>query len=193
MIRTNLSTRPFYNERAVYIWLAALALAVVAATAFNVSRVLGYSRSDTRLATQASQDEAKAATLRQQAVRLRASVDPKQLEFASAEARQANDLIDRRTFSWTELFNRLETTLPDDAHIAAVQPKIDKNGEILLTIKVTAKSVEDVSRFMERLEKTGAFARLYSVEDRFDDQGLLQSVLEGNYVPGSVKAAGAAQ
>ena len=74
-----------------------------------------------------------------------------------------------------------------------MQPKIDKNGQILLTIKVTAKSVEDVSRFMERLEKTGAFVRLYSVEDRFDDQGLLQSVLEGNYLPGSVKAAGTAQ
>jgi hypothetical protein len=189
VIRTNLSTRPFYNEQAVHLWLAALALAVVAATAFNVTRVLRYSQSDTRLATQASQDEAQAATLKKQAARLRASVDPKQLEFASSEARQANDLIDRRTFSWTELFNRLETTLPDDAHIAFVQPKIDKNGAILLTIKVTAKTVDDVSRFMERLEKTGAFAHLYSVEDRFDDQGLLQSVLEGNYLPGNAKAA----
>lgn len=193
MIRTNLSTRPFYNEQAVHLWLAVLALVVVGATAFNVSRVLRYSQSDTQLATQASQDEAKAAGLRRQAARVRASIDTKQLDLASAEARQANDLIDRRTFSWTELFNRLETTLPDDAHIASVQPKIDKNGAILLTIKVTARTVDDVSKFMERLEKTGAFARLYSVEDRFDDAGLLQSVLEGNYLPGSAKAAGTTQ
>jgi Tfp pilus assembly protein PilN len=193
VIRTNLSTRPFYNEQAVHLWLGVLALVVVGATAFNVSRVLRYSQSDTQLATQASQDEAKAAGLRRQAARVRASIDTKQLDFASAEARQANDLIDRRTFSWTELFNRLETTLPDDAHIASVQPKIDKSGVIVLTIKVTARTVDDVSRFMERLEKTGAFARLYSVEDRFDDQGLLQSVLEGNYVPGTAKAAGTTQ
>lgn len=191
MIRPNLSTRPFYNEQAVYLWLGLVALAVVAATTFNASRVARYSRSDTRLATQASQDEAKAATLRRQAAQLRASIDAKQLDFASAEARQANDLIDRRTFSWTELFNRLETTLPDDAHIAAVQPKIDRAGGIVLTIKVAARSVEDVSKFMERLEKTGAFAHLYSVEDRFDDQGLLQSVLEGSYLPGSARSAGA--
>ncbi|MBZ5560041.1 MAG: PilN domain-containing protein [Acidobacteriia bacterium] len=193
MIRTNLSTRPFYNEQAVHVLLGVVALAVVAATAFNVSRVLRYSRSDTRLATEASQDESKAAALRKQAASVRASIDPKLLDVASAEARQANDLIDRRTFSWTELFNRLETTLPDDAHIASVQPKIDKNGTIVLTIKVTARSVDDVSTFMERLEKTGAFARLYSVEDRFDDQGLLQSVLEGSYVPGSARAAGTTQ
>ena len=106
MIRANLSTRPFYNERLVHVWFIAIGVAVLAATAFNASRVLRYSRSDTRLATQASGDESRAADLRRQAARLRASVDPRQIDFAAADARQANDLIDRRTFSWTELFNR---------------------------------------------------------------------------------------
>ena len=65
MIRTNLSTRPFYNERAVHALAARRSpLAVVAATAFNVARVVRYSRSDTQLATQASRDEARAADLR---------------------------------------------------------------------------------------------------------------------------------
>ena len=45
MIRTNLSTRPFYNERAVHFWLLVMALLIVAATIFNVTRVLRYSRS----------------------------------------------------------------------------------------------------------------------------------------------------
>ena len=51
MIRANLSTRPFYNERAVQLWLLVLALIVVAATVFNVGRVIRYSRTDTELAT----------------------------------------------------------------------------------------------------------------------------------------------
>ena len=95
MIRTNLSTRPFYNERSVRLLLLLLAVIVVAFTAFNASRVLRYSRSDTRLQTQASRDEARAADLRQQAVRLRATVNTKQIETASYDAREANDLIDR--------------------------------------------------------------------------------------------------
>ena len=123
MIRTNLSTRPFYNERLVHMWLIGVAVAVLAATAFNASRVLRYSRSDTRLQTQASGDESRAADLRRQAVRLRASVDPKQVDFAAADARQANDLIDRRTFSWTELFNRFETTLPDSVSLEALKSR----------------------------------------------------------------------
>src|ERR1700719_4237214 len=98
MIRTNLSTRPFYNERAVRLGLLLLAVLAVAATLFNVTRVLQLSRSDTFLATQASRDEARAAELRTEAARLRATVDPRQIDFASGEARKANDLIDRRVF-----------------------------------------------------------------------------------------------
>ena len=190
MIRTNLSTRPFYNERSVRLILLAIALLVVAFTAFNASRVLRYSRSDTRLATQASRDEARAADLRQQAARLRASVDPKQIDYASADAHEANDLIERRTFSWTDLFNRFETTLPDEVRITAVRPKVEKEG-FVLSIAVVARSVDDVNEFMENLEQTGAFRNLLSVEDRLDEQsGNLNSILQALYLPDVGHAAG---
>ena len=190
MIRTNLSTRPFYNERAVYFWLLVAALLVVAATVFNVSRVLGYSRSDTQLATQASRDEAVAADLRQQAVRLRATVDPRQVEFAAAEARQANDLIDRRTFSWTELLNILEATLPDDVRIVAVRPKLDDKRGIVLTISVVARDVEDVEAFMRRLETTGVFGDLGArLQEHVNEQGQLETLLDMTYDPGTAKSA----
>jgi Tfp pilus assembly protein PilN len=184
VIRTNLSTRPFYNERAVHIWLTAIAVVVAAATAFNVSRVIRYSRSDTRLATQASRDEARAADLRKQAAQLRASVDPKQVEFASADARQANDLIDRRTFSWTELLNRFETTLPDEVHLTAVKPRVDRVRGIVLQVNVLARGVDDVATFMENLEATGSFANVRPAEEHLTDQGLLESVLDMTYTPG---------
>lgn len=184
MIRTNLSTRPFYNERAVHVWLIALAVVVAAATAFNVSRVIRYSRSDTRLATQASRDESRAAELRTQAAQLRASVDPKQVEFASADARQANDLIDRRTFSWTELLNRFETTLPDDVHLTSVRPRLDRLRGIILEVNVVARGVDDVATFMENLEGTGAFANVRPAQEHVNEQGLLESVLDMAYTPG---------
>jgi Tfp pilus assembly protein PilN len=187
VIRTNLSTRPFYNERIVRLWLVAIALAALAATAFNVSRVLGYSRSDTRLATQASHDEARTADLRQQALRLRASVDPKQVDYAAADARQANELIDRRTFSWTELFNRFETTLPDDVRIASVKPRVDRDHGFMLVINVTARSVDDVNTFIVNLENTGAFMNIRPADERTDEAGMLQSSLEAVYLPSAGK------
>lgn len=191
MIKTNLSTRPFYNEHAVHLWLLVITLAVIGATAFNVSRVIRYSRSDTRLASQASRDEARAADLRRQAAQLRASVDPKQVDFASADARQANDLIDRRTFSWTELLNHFETTLPSDVRITSVKPRLDRERGIVLEIDVVARAVDDVKTFMSNLEAAGVFANVRPATERINEEGLLESVLDTTYAPQSKPAASA--
>ena len=189
MIRANLSTRPFYNERLVHIWLAVFAVAVLAATAFNAARVLRYSRSDTQLATQASRDESRAADLRREAVRLRGSVDARQVDFAATDARQANELIDRRTFSWTELFNRFEATLPDDVRIAAVKPHVDRDRGIVLNISVQSRTVDDVKTFIERLEASGAFLNVRPADERNDETGMLLSALEAVYLPSAGKPA----
>jgi Tfp pilus assembly protein PilN len=190
MIRTNLSTRPFYNDRIVRLCLIVFLLVVAAATAFNVTRVVRYSRSDTRLSVQAARDEARAAELRKSAVRLRATVDPKQIEFASLEARQANDLIDRRTFSWTEIFNLFESALPDEVRITSFRSKIEK-GQIVLTITIVARGAEDVSSFMDNMERSGVFAQVgATLEERMNEQGQLQASLETIYLPTVGHAAG---
>ena len=190
MIRTNLSTRPFYNERIVSTWLLLFLLVVVVATVFNITRVLQYSRNDTEAGLQASRDEARAAELRRSAARVRTTIDPKQIAFASAEARQANDLIDRRTFSWTDLFNRFETTLPDEVRITSVRPKIER-GQFQLTITLVARGVEDISQFMERLEKSGAFPEVGgAIEEHVNEQGQIVANVAVVYLPMSGHAAG---
>ena len=183
MIRTNLSTRPFYNERPVQLVLLFVGLVAFAATVFNATQIIRLSGRDTRLATQATSDEASAAELRRSAARDRATVDPKALERASTEAREANNLIDRRTFSWTDLFNRFETTLPDDVRITAIQPRVDAKQGIVLTIVVAAKGVDDVNQFLENLDATGAFVEVQAPDNRFDDQGQLQATLKTIYRP----------
>jgi Tfp pilus assembly protein PilN len=193
VIRTNLSTRPFYNEQAVHAWLLVLAIVVALATAFNVTRLLQYSRSDTELATAAARDEARTAELRGSAAQLRAGVDQKQVELASVEARLANDLIDRRTFSWTELFNRFETTLPDEVRITGVRPRVEDDRTIILTITVLARGVDDLDRFMRRLEDSGGFSALNSREEHINEEGQLEASLETIYAPrpasGAAKAS----
>jgi Tfp pilus assembly protein PilN len=182
VIRTNLSTRPFYNERAVYFWLLALSVIVAAATTFNVARIIRYSQSDTELATQASGDEARARELRGEAARLRGSVDLQQMDLASVEAKQANELIDRRTFSWTELFNQLETTLPANVRITAVRPTVAEKVGMLVAMNIVAQSVDDVDELMRNLEGTGSFNNLLSVQESFNDEGLLEATVEGTYL-----------
>ena len=183
MIRTNLATRPFYNERIVNVWLLVLALLLVAATLFNVTRVRSDSGSNTELASQATQNVARTNELRRTAAAMRASLDAKQIEAISTDARDANTLIDRRTFSWTALFNRFEMTLPGEVRITAVRPNVDREHRITLSVAIVAKTVADVTEFMSRLDETGSFKDVYSTEERPNEENEIDSVLTMMYVP----------
>lgn len=189
MIRNNLSTRPFYNTAAVRLWLGVAAAVVLLATGFNVVQVLRYSNSNTELVQRAQDDERRAAELRRSAQTLRASVDVAQVDSVSIDARQANDLIERRTFSWTELFNRFEHTLPDDVRITGVRPTVDKDRRIVLAVSVLARGVDDVNRFMENLDQTRAFGELHSRQETVTDSGQIESSLEMVYEPQGDAAA----
>src|SRR5437870_842381 len=109
MLRSNLSTRPFYNERAVHLLLVLAAVLALVFTVFNVTRVISLSGENTELIVRAGDEESRARQLRTAAQRTRQSLDPKAIETVSASAREANAIIDRRLFSWTELFNYFET------------------------------------------------------------------------------------
>ncbi len=188
MLRTNLSTRPFYNERAVTLALAIVAVFVLAATVLNVTRLVALSRRQAAVGGAADRADANARALRQKANVARGSVDQARLAAVAAAAHEANALIDRRVFSWTELFNRFEATLPAGVRIAAVRPSVDQEGRLIITIAVVARSVDDVDAFIEALEGTDAFGDLLSREERFNEEGLLEATLRGVYRSG--RAAG---
>lgn len=185
MIRSNLSTRPFYNERLVHVALTVGALCVLIFTVFNMSRIVSLSSQHTRLSSQAGADERRAAEFRVSANNVRRTMNPQQLEAMAAAAHEANTIIGRRIFSWTELFNRFETTLPPDVRITAVRPKIERDGPAVVSMSVIGRRVEAIDRFIENLESTGAFSNVLSLEETRGDEGLIETTLEGQYRPES--------
>ena len=188
MLRHNLSTRPFYNERAAHAVLALVWLVAIAATAFNAWQLSSLSGRNGQLQTRLQADERKADDLRTRAARLRASMNLKDLELTIAAAHEANTAIDQRVFSWTDLFNQFETTLPESVRISSVRPRIDRGDGMTLSVVVVAKNVEGIDTFIERLEKTGAFTGVLSREEFVREDGTLQATLEGMYTPGLSRA-----
>ena len=182
MLRTNLSTRPFYNERAVQAILAVFVLVVVIATAFNVVELLRLTASQRTLGAHAVESEREAARLRTEAVAIRAQINPKDLETVASAAREANGIIDQRAFSWTQLLGEFESTLPDDVRITAVQPRLTQQGAFVVAMTVQARRAEDLDMFIENLEKTGSFRNVTPLEEQTNEQGLLEAVIQGTYV-----------
>jgi Tfp pilus assembly protein PilN len=180
MLKSNLSTRPFYNERRVHLAAALVALIVVAFTAWNAARLVALSSRRTELRTQIETDERAAADLRRRAEMLEKSVDTAALGLAAASAREANAIIDRRTFSWTTFFNRLEETLPPGVMLASVVPQVER-GQVVVFMAVIARRAEEVDDFMEKLEASGAFKNVLSLRDTVREDGLLRADLRGTY------------
>jgi Tfp pilus assembly protein PilN len=184
VLRTNLSTRPFYNERAVYAAVAALALVVLAATAWQITRVVSLSRYKTELNAAIDRDKAEAAVRARDAAQIRSGLDQKQLAVVAAGAKEANQLIEQRTFSWTQLFNLLEATLPEDVMLTSVRPDF-KEGVTQVNLDVQGRHSDDIDAFWDRLEKTGAFRNIQWSAVTVTDEGLNRIQMRAVYSPPS--------
>ena len=183
MLRTNLSTRPFYNIRAVRALLGLLAFIVIAFTLYNVVEFIRLSARQRTLSADAVRAETEAARLRAQAAGFRARIDPRELATVTADAREANAIIDRRAFSWTTLFSQFEQALPPDVRITAVQPRREQDGSFAVNIGVEARRVEDVEAFIQALEAQTPFKDVLATEEQTDDAGLIEAIIDGRYMP----------
>jgi type IV pilus assembly protein PilN len=192
VLRTNLSTRPFYNERLVHALAAVVAVVVVALLAWQGTRIVKLSRFNTELSNAIRRDRGEADQLTRQAADIRRRMNRAELEQVVTAASQANELIEQRTFSWTAFFNDIEQTLPEDVRLVSVRPEV-KNDQSIVNMEIIAKRTEDVDAFMSRLEATGHFKDALPRSDTVMDDGServdLQAVYTGaGAAPGPKRA-----
>jgi Tfp pilus assembly protein PilN len=182
VLRTNLSTRPFYNERAVHLVLGVIAAIVAAVTVVNLYEVIQLSRRSADYASRVGRDRSEADRLSREAARIRRGIDQTELATIVAAAQEANGLIDQRTFSWTAFFNEIESTMPPDVMLASVRPTITDEGTQMRLV-LLGRNSEELDEFMEKLEATGAFPRVMPHQQDETDEGLHRLEIDATYVP----------
>jgi hypothetical protein len=184
MLRTNLSTRPFYSARAVRAVLLALAVVVAGLTVYNAVRIVALLSSQSTLGASQAEARREAQRLRREALRIGSQIDRDELAVVAAAAREANTLIDQRAFSWTDLMAQFETTLPQDVRIRVVQPRLD-GGRFIVSIAVQGQSPEDIDAFIEALEQSGKFRDVLPSVQSSSDDGLIEATIQGIYLAGA--------
>ena len=181
MLRSNLATRPFYNERAVYLVLGLVAVVGLVVLYVEAGRIIQLSQLNTERIRQAEDDEREGAALSVLAAEIQRSVSPEALDEVAAAAREANLLIDQRVFSWTDFFNRIETTLPPDVMLTEVRPDIEP-GSIEVTMGVLGRSLGAINEFIGALEDSGAFTEVLNRSSEITEDGMYRAVLRGTYL-----------
>jgi Tfp pilus assembly protein PilN len=154
----NLASRPFRNETLA---TTVVALAAVAVLGLTVAHGLSIRRlRSARVSAvqrEAAELEAETARLQAEAGELRA---PRPAADALAEWAALKDLVDRRSFSWTDLFAQLEAVLPPDVRLQSITPRL-RRGRFGLDLITTTRSPQAGLEFMRILEAADAFEDVF--------------------------------
>lgn len=178
MLTTNLSTRPFYNERLVHVVLGLLGAVVVTALAAGTTRLVELSQANSELTAVAVEAEREAARITTEMVILERVIDDAEIEMLRDAAEEANRLIGQRVFSWTEFFNIIEQTLPANVMLTAVRPNMTEEG-MYLELAVIGRRIVDIDEFILRLEATGMFTGVLARQEDLTEGGMYRAELYG--------------
>jgi hypothetical protein len=189
MLRGNLSSRPFYNERLVSAGIAVVAVLAIVLAAVGVRELAVLSGRRSELKSRIARDTGQAHQIEAAALGLQHSIDRATLTQLAGSTQEANALIDERSFSWTVFFGLIEKTLPTNLRLVSVAPRVEK-GRILITMGVVARKLEDVDAFINALQETGAFYDLLPrSRQRNEDDNTIRAEVAAYYVAPAVQDA----
>ena len=181
MLRTNLATRPFYNERLARMALGVAAVLALAVLAAGVVHLVDLARLNRELSARMDRAARATADLSARAAEAQRAATPRDLTALAEATREANTLITQRVFSWTDFFNRIEATLPPDVMVTEVRPEIEP-GTVDVVMGALGRSLDAISRFVSSLETSGAFVGVLNRQVELTEDGMYRAVLRGRYL-----------
>ena len=157
-ITVNLARRPAENlRRTRIVWGGALGVLTALLVVLASTALVGW------LGTRQIQAEtrglrAQIAPLEQAAVRERAPLRDAQVRQVLDRAQMFNQLIDRKSVSWTRLFERLEEILPPGVELVSLRP-MQRNGDNAVDLRLAGETLGPAIDFVRSLEAAPDFAQ----------------------------------
>ena len=161
----NLAERPFRNERLPATLFALGAAVLIGVTIWHavVIRNLLPARTSERH-REAAALQAELTRLRDEARTLKTETPP---AATLAQWTLVKELVDRRAFSWTGLFARLEQLIPEGVRLTSISPSMRK-GQVELDVDAAVRSREAGWEFVRVLEAGGDFYDVYPKNESAD-------------------------
>jgi len=155
-VDANLASRPFVNHRKFYMISGGLLLLLLAISYWNVARYQAARVRRAEVNEQLSRDRARFQALGREQEKVLARLQTSETAEFLDTLDHVNQLIRRRTFSWTELLNDLERLTPANLQIVTIKPQI-AGKDIMIEIVANGRSSRDNVQFVSNLESSGNF------------------------------------
>lgn len=168
----NLASQPYEDARQFWLrWGTALVAVSILTLVLLTMTITGY--------INASRDHAQIAALKAQIAqrdqkRLQAEAFLNQPENRATrdQSQFLNELIERKSLSWTYVLEDLEKVMPARVHLVSIHPEIDDDNHLTLKMLVAGDSRDKALELARRMEDSKHFSQTY-----------IQS--EGGAAPGS--------
>jgi type IV pilus assembly protein PilN len=160
-LNINLATQPYEDARQFWLhWGTGLAVATILTLA-----LLTFTVSDWFAARR---DHAQIAELRAQIAQRDRKREQAQ-EFLNRPENRAtrdqsqflNELIERKSLSWTHVLEDLEKVMPARVHLVSIHPELDDDNQLTLKMVVAGDSRERAIELASRMEESGRFTQTY--------------------------------
>jgi type IV pilus assembly protein PilN len=157
----NLASQPYEDARQFWMrWGGALVAAAILTLALLAITVSGWFT--------ARRDRAQIADLRAQ-IAQRDQTRQQAEDFLNRPENRStrdqsqflNELIERKSFSWTHVLEDLEKVMPARAHLVSIHPELDDDNQLELKMVVAGDSRDRALELARRMEESRRFSQTY--------------------------------
>ena len=109
------------------------------------------------------------------------------------ESQFLNQLIVKKSFSWTRVLENLEKVMPPRVHVVSISPQLDEDNDLMLKMTVAGDSRDRALELARRMEDSRRFAqtniiRVSRIESQTGDTAQVE--LGAVYIPEMTPEAG---
>ena len=161
----NLANRPYEDARQFWMrWgtaVGAIGLLTLALLALDVTGWINARRDRIAMAQQREQ----IAQCDQNRSRAEAILNRPENRTTRDESQFLNELIERKSFSWTRVLENLEKVMPPRVHLVSISPQLDEDNQLLLKMMVAGDSRDRAIELARRMEDSRRFAQTTIVRE----------------------------
>jgi hypothetical protein len=188
-IHLNLAARPYRDYRPVYALVVVLSLLTAFLMLNNIETYNRYihETQSTRAKIADIEAQTRAEQKKEQAAKQRvARLDLARLD---QQTRFINAKLAERAFSWSRLFDELESILADDVRLVSVSPNFGEEGPISLRMDFEAKSGDGMITTINRMNADPQFRDAFPSNETARDDGTYVFSLSAQYLPDAPETA----
>jgi type IV pilus assembly protein PilN len=169
-IDINLATQPYEDSRRFWTyWGSALGVLGLITLVLGYLAIAGF--------IQASHERAKIAGLQreiaaydQEKAAAQAMLSLPENRLVRDQSRFLNDLFQRKSFSWTKVFEDLEQVMPAHLHVVSIQPDMSKDNNLEIKLVVAGESREQALDLVRKMEGSQRFKETHIDTERSEVQ-----------------------